>query len=232
MKNIFAEKLLQKVAADYNVIASNFSASRPRVWPLMERFTALAKNGDRVIDVGCGNGRAYQLFADRAIEYEGVDVSEQLIAIAREKVRDQLATFRVGSALKLPFENASFDTAFSFAMIHHIPSRERRLVAFREVRRVLKPGGVFVLTSWDLLQSRHAWRVLLAAVPAALGLGALDIGDAYIPWLAGGANVQRYCHAFTLRGLQRLATEAGFLIQESGRSGGNLYIVARGPIKA
>lgn len=229
MRDETAEKLLEKVRADYDSTAAAFSASRARVWPMMERFAALARNGDRVLDIGCGNGRAYQLFAGRAIEYEGIDVSAKLIAIARDRYKVQLADFRVGTMLALPYDDESFEAAFAFAVLHHIPSKVRRLAALREAYRVTKPGGRFALTVWDLARSRYWWRVALAVFLEAHALSKYDFGDVFIPWRAEGSTVRRYCHAFTLGGLRHLALHAGFDVLESGREGGNLYLIGRRP---
>ena len=82
MKRETADKLLAKVADDYDVIADSFSETRVQAWPEMEPIRALTKPGDRVLDLGCGNGRAYQLFKGMAIEYEGLDASAKLISVS------------------------------------------------------------------------------------------------------------------------------------------------------
>lgn len=216
-----ADRLLAKVRDDYDDIADEFSATRVDLWPEMERFKAFVKPGDRVLDIGCGNGRAYQLFAGQAIEYEGVDVSERLVRIARERFRDMLATFRVGSMLALPYEAEEFDLAVCVAVLHHVPSREYRLAAVKEAARVLAQGGRLLMTNWDRWKPRY-WREHLAALAAkAFGRSPYDLKDIFIRWDRGAKKVDRYYHAFTRREIADLCRQAGLIVEEN-------YYVAKG----
>ena len=215
MKKETADALLAKVHDDYQDIADEFSATRTDLWPEMERFQAFVKSGDRVLDIGCGNGRAYQLFAGQAIAYEGVDVSERLVALARERVRDVLAGFRVGSMLALPFEDQEFDVAVCVAVLHHIPSAEYRLKALQEAYRVLNQGGRLLMTNWDRWKPRF-WKEHLSALAAKWFRGApYDHKDIFIRWNRGPTKVDRYYHAFTRRELADLCRKAGFIVEEN-----------------
>ncbi|MEY4744792.1 MAG: hypothetical protein RL272_737 [Candidatus Parcubacteria bacterium] len=241
MRKEVADRLLEKVRGDYDEIADAFSATRTDLWPEMLRFREFVKAGDRVLDIGCGNGRAYQLFEGMAIEYEGVDVSARLVAHAKEKVHDVLATFRVGSMMALPYDDGEFEVAMAIAVLHHIPSKEYRLAALREACRVLKPGGWFLMTNWDRWDLSRYWKnhaeTLLRKL---LGSSELDFKDLLIPWKEGGkARVMRYYHAFTMGELRRLCEAAGFEVAElyysrggktvSWRNGDNLITVCRKP---
>jgi len=221
MRQETADRLMNKVRDDYDDIADAFSASRTDLWPEMERFRSFVKPGDRVLDIGCGNGRAYQLFEGQAIEYEGVDVSGRLIAHARERVHDLLATFRVGSITKLPYDDGDFDTAICVAVLHHIPSREYRLAALREAARVLKTGGRLLMTNWDRWKPRYWKEHLKAAAAKLVGKSPYDYKDIFIRWDRGGKQVDRYYHAFTRGELAALCRDAGLIVEEN-------YYVAKG----
>jgi ubiquinone/menaquinone biosynthesis C-methylase UbiE len=210
MKEEFAKKILEKVIDDYDTIAEDFSATRTRIWPEMERIREFVRGGDRVVDIGCGNGRAYQLFQGMAIEYEGVDVSSGLIAQARSRVRDLLANFRVGSMLALPYDDAGFNAAICIAALHHVPSKKYRIQALREANRVIKPGGILFMTNWDRWKPAF-WKFhLVTILKKHVGATGLDFKDVLIPWKGGKTRAMRYYHSFTKGELAALCRAAGF----------------------
>jgi SAM-dependent methyltransferase len=93
--------------------------------------------GERILDLGCGDGQlTAQLAADGAIVI-GVDASADMVAAAKMRGIDAIA----GNAEHLPFPDASFDAVFSNAVLHWVRDHEAMLA---EVRRVLKTGGRFV----------------------------------------------------------------------------------------
>jgi alkylated DNA repair protein alkB family protein 8 len=222
MREEFARKILEDVSAGYDAIAPEFAATRTSPWPEMARIAPVVPVGGRVLDVGCGNGRAYQLFAGSAIEYDGLDVSAELIAIARREHQDQLITFRVGSVLALPYEDETFDAVLMIASLHHVPSAALRRRALEEGRRVLKPGGSLFMTNWDLwgwsrLKRRLSW-MAGNLLKMAVGRSEYDWNDSLIPWKRGvKVPVQRYYHCFTLGELARLCRQAGFEVLENDR---------------
>ncbi len=224
----------------YDAIAPEFSASRERLWPELARFREFVKNGDRVLDAGCGNGRAYQALAGLAIEYVGVDASERLLGEARRRVMDQLAEFRSGSVTSLPFGDREFDAALAAAVLHHVPSAAYRAKAFQEFYRVLKPGGTLYLTNWGMWRPRY-WRIHLRALAdVLLRRGGLDPFDLLLPWKASAVPVERYCHAFRRGEIARLCRAAGFELLENrywadgvavpAWRGKNLVTICRRPI--
>lgn len=97
--------------------------------------------GKRIVDFGCGSGANSVLLANRGAHVWGIDISEDLLRLARRRLavsgRDGGATFIAGSAHDMPFPDNSIDVVFGIAILHHL---DLDLVS-REVRRVLKPGG-------------------------------------------------------------------------------------------
>ena len=107
---------------------------------------------DSLLDVGCGTGPMIQLLSEKYPEkhYTGIDITPKMIEVAAAKQLPN-TIFQVGDSENLPFEDASFDAVICSNSFHHYPNPQK---FFDGVRRVLKPGGRFVLrdmTSADWL---------------------------------------------------------------------------------
>lgn len=107
-------------------------------------FAARLARRKRVLDVGCGAGYGSAELANTAIAVTGVDLSTDAIAHAAENYSRPNLTFQQGSAAHLPFPDASFDLVVAFEVIEHL-SDWQLLIA--EARRVLSPGGQFVVST-------------------------------------------------------------------------------------
>jgi SAM-dependent methyltransferase len=97
------------------------------------------------LEIGCGPGRLMKLLSRHFGEIHGVDVSDEMIRLARERLRDisHAHAHATSGASLTQFANESFDFVYSYAVFQHIPSRDVVLEYMSETRRVLKPGGIF-----------------------------------------------------------------------------------------
>ena len=164
-----------------------------------------------MLDLGCGNGRYQPEVKSRGGEYIGIDNSERLVAIARQKYPE--AEFKTADALNLPFDDESFDKIYSIAVLHHFPSKELRLKFLEEAKRVLKKDGLLIITVWKFHQIKE-WRLLFRYTTLKLlGKSQLDFMDIMEPW---GNVAERYYHWFRRGELSSLEKEAGFKIKEGG----------------
>ncbi|MDQ0772853.1 27-O-demethylrifamycin SV methyltransferase [Streptomyces aurantiacus] len=99
--------------------------------------------GDRVLDVGCGNGTpAMQLARARDVEVVGISVSARQVERANRRAREADLADRVRfeqiDAMNLPFDDGSFDRAWALESMLHMPDKQRVLT---EVHRVVRPGA-------------------------------------------------------------------------------------------
>jgi SAM-dependent methyltransferase len=230
-----AEKILDDIRRGYNAIAEEFSVSRDKLfWEELTRFVDYVREGEAVLDVGCGGGRAYELFKPKGVRYAGLDVAEALIAKARERWMGTDARFEVGDILNLPVESGRFDAVVAVAVLHHIPSEAYRLQAMRELARAVRRGGYVMLTTWNLWQMRY-WHVLLHQLFGKRN--GWDFGDLKISWKK--PHFARYYHVFTMKELRRLCQAAELDVVEqhyvkkgeivNWLRGENLVTIARKP---
>jgi tRNA (uracil-5-)-methyltransferase TRM9 len=227
----FAKFILEKTKENYNLIAKEFSATRKEIWEELKFLFEDLKEGEKVLDLGCGNGRWYRVFKEKRVNYFGIDNSEKLIEIAKENFPE--AKFFVGDALNLPFQDNFFDRVYSIALLHHIPSEDFRIKVLKEVKRVLKPGGILILTCWKIHQWREIFALLKYTLLKLIGRSKLDFKDFFVPW---GKKMLRYYHFFTQRELKNLLRKVGFEILKSGvvknKRGNrqNYYIISQKPL--
>ena len=227
----FAKFILEKTKENYNLIAKEFSATRKEIWEELKFLFEDLKEGEKVLDLGCGNGRWYKVFKEKKVDYFGVDNSEKLIEIAKENFPD--AKFFVGNALNLPFPDNFFDKVYSIALLHHIPSEDFRIKVLKEAKRVLRPGGILILTCWRVHRLREILAFLKYTFLKIIGKSKLDFRDTFVPW---GKKTLRYYHFFTQKELENLLRKVGFEILESGvvknkrENRQNYYIISQKPL--
>jgi SAM-dependent methyltransferase len=181
---LFAERYERLTLDPY---ASCFAYSRRR---LKERIDRLLTSGEgrRLLDVGCGTGHHLAELGGRGFEVSGVDGSAEMLDHARRlnPGRD----LRVADVEALPFADATFDVVLSVEVLRYLP-RPRQAIA--EMARVLKPGGMALVTAAPLFS--------LNAYPVVNRLALL------LP-LPGTTRLKQFFA--TRRGLRRRFSAAGF----------------------
>ncbi|KAJ2007828.1 tRNA methyltransferase, has a role in tRNA modification [Coemansia thaxteri] len=215
-----ADKEEQYVHAVYNEIATHFSDTRFKPWPVIERYLRALPIGSLGADVGCGNGK-YLGVRTGDIFMMGTDRSESLVDICQQRSYECL----VSDGLDLPYREGAFDFAISIAVIHHFSSEERRRAAIKELLRIIRPGGTVLVFVWALEQNGR--RKFSESTQ-----------DVLVPWVipAGSKNqptgedriYHRYYHLFREGELPALFEQVGgCAIEEVGYDRDNWYVTAR-----
>ncbi len=142
----------------YEQIASHFSQTRYKPWPIVNDFLLGLAPGSVGLDVGCGNGK--YLTVNRDVFIIGSDHSTNLAKIAKQH---QPHDVLVADNLSLPHHtrnDARFDFAISIAVVHHLSTPGRRVEAVERILECLKPGGQALVYVWALEQesSRRGWK--------------------------------------------------------------------------
>lgn len=145
----------------YDLMLWVISFGRERAFRQKQIELAGIAPGECILDVGCGTGtlaiEAKHRVGESGKVY-GIDPSPEMVARARMKARKSAVevTFDTAAIEAIPFPDATFDVVLSTVMLHHLPD-EARHEGFREIRRVLKPGGrLFAVDFGGSENERHS----------------------------------------------------------------------------
>lgn len=133
----------------------------------IEAMSQRLQDGQRVIDIGCANGYSTLNYAQRfALDIKGIDFIPEMIAAATRclaEARPHLKSevrFDVGDICALDEPDGAYDTAIVTRVVINLGSRERQIAAIREAARVVRPGGLLLLSeaTRDGLERLNAFR--------------------------------------------------------------------------
>ncbi len=146
-----AKKWLEHNQNSYDAIAEEFSLTRHYVWRDSQVFMEYINDGDKVLDLGCGNGRLVDLLTQKKIEYLGVDFSSGLIETA--EFNYPLLSFQKADALTMDL-GKTFDAIVSVSVLNHIPAPFNDSYLhdqfINSAKKHLKSGGHLLLSNWNL----------------------------------------------------------------------------------
>ncbi|HEU0292537.1 MAG TPA: class I SAM-dependent methyltransferase [Anaerolineales bacterium] len=250
MDSATAARLIELNREFYTHFGGSFSATRQRIQPGVRRVLDLLHGDEKILDLGCGNGELARELARRGQRgsYLGVDFSLPLLReaesppaeasqpgnVAAATWHNFSATFHAMDLTKLTLETTSFipsplsfDIVFSFATLHHIPSRDFRINLLKTIHQLLQPGGLFIHSNWQFLNSEklkariQPWKDVAVSGPELSGVevSGVDAGDYLLDWRSGGKGL-RYVHHFNEEELRDLAEATGFQVIDTFYSDG------------
>ena len=115
----------------------------------IELFMDIAeiREGKDILEIGCGTGNFTKGLAKSKAHIIAIDLSEELLDLAKDKTFENNVEFRVGDAENLPFGDNSFDAVVGNSVLHHCSLE----CALKEIKRVIKNGGKVIFSEPNML---------------------------------------------------------------------------------
>jgi len=211
-------------------MAESFSSKRDYISHDISILAKYCDKDDLVLDLGCGNGRLSEILD---CQYIGIDTSARMIEIARKRYPNK--KFLITKSLNFPFPDNHFDKIFCLSVFHHIPSKRLRQEFLKEIKRILKPNGILILTVWDLNNNEKAKKLRRQTIMKKFLTRLwyqLDFDDIYYPFKDSERLIaKRFIHMFNLKTLEKEVSKV-FKIQRiekqtRSKKGSNIFIKAR-----
>ena len=194
-----------KVKEVYERIAEHFNEKRFSKWDWIEEFLDEFPTNSLVYDIGCGSGRNIRP------GMIGVDNCDNFLKISNSKGKDVIK----GDMRYLPLDDNTGIGMICIAAFHHLPTRDDRLKALLEFKRVLKIGAKIMISVWSINQGEN--RKLK-----------FYYGDNIVPWNNNGTIYERYYYIFEDEEIKKLFQEAGLrLIKHFWNHGNEIYILQK-----
>jgi len=159
-------------------------------------------NKGPILDLGCGNCRNSLPFLERKIDCVGLDFSKGMIREAKKllkknKLKESLV---IGNLVDLPFKKGSFLLVMCIRTLHHVETRENRIKALKEMKRV---GIKFLICGWERWQSRFIGYLIKSFFKG-------HFADVYVDWNYHGKIYKRFYHLYTKEELENDLRNVGF----------------------
>ncbi len=200
----------------YNQFASEFSASRQNLWPELLEFKKYLKDGIKILDLGCGNGRLISLLKDYEIDYIGSDMSESLLNYAKKQEKGKIKDFRFveENMKRVNFEKESLDIVFMIASFHHLENKKERLELLIKMNSWLKKDGLLIMTNWNLWEKHNFKKYFKCLFDMSCKK---TFKDFIVPFKnnRGESLGKRFYHSFIISEIEKLMKKTGFKILEN-----------------
>ena len=227
--------LLSIVANGYEDIAESFNETRKKnmkamVYIIVENIKI--KDGDRILDLGCGNGRFLDVLIKEKKEinyfYLGIDNSSKLINYAKNAYKQNFKIVNIVDLNKMKEDN--FDYIFSWAVFHHLPGSKIRLKFLESVYKKIKTDGLFVFSVWKLRSRKDFFKLALTSFfNQLLKFRIINFGDLIFNWKGNknGDQKARYYHAFSENSLKKLISKTSFKVEKFLEDDFNYYYILK-----
>ena len=200
------KKIQKNIQENYEIIARDYSNKHSRPDAKMRLALPYLKPKMRILDLGCGPGRYYELMP-KGVEYVGLDISKGLLMLAKNHypkakfINGDMTNERVWKKV------GKFDAIFVFACFHHLMSVKDREKTTKFIYEHLKDSGILMIVVWNLLPEKYdKYRQK-------------DEKQLKIPWhISNGKKIiktiNRDCYAFDPEELKKLVEKQGFKVEK------------------
>ncbi|MBS8121897.1 class I SAM-dependent methyltransferase [Candidatus Vampirococcus lugosii] len=216
----------QQIKDFYNSQSEKRNQTRQKYWPefkiILEKIKKYKKENIKILDLGCGNARILNYLQEELsdfekIDYTGVDISENLINISKNKYPNY--NFYTSDMLDF-LQNESqeeYDFVFMIASFQHIPNKSERKLILKYIYKILKYNGKLISINWtmsDWFRKKYNKNIFFSRLKSILSSGYFSMKDIYIPWKNGEKTLYRYYHIFSHMEKINLLKSSGFCIRD------------------
>ncbi len=239
----------------FNEIADDYALKRNKPWKALITFMNNVKDKRHqfkgiCLDMGCANGRNFELFSKEDSHVVGLDNSWKFMKIAQKRIKDnpninlrnKYHIHLLQADMKgLPIRKESIQNIFCIASFHHVESEPLRLSVMTQIFEVLQVNGHCLMTVWRRWQKKYKKYFFYEIIKRILvpgysrkqkKRGLPDFGDQKIPWVVNKEKITiyRFYHFFSKKEIKRYFI--CFKIEEFRTMGGptskdNFFLLAR-----
>lgn len=219
-------EIKQDLQSFYNSEAKKYASSRKKhragVWYILDEIRNCWKKTVSILEFGCGGWRLLdhlQEIKDIKINYTGVDISNELLKIAKKSVKnkDMQCIFVCDDIVDYikTWKQESFDFIIGIASFQHIPSIKERLIIIKNAYRILTYGGKVIMINRALsirFLKKYKTSILKSFLRQVITLGKHNFRDILVPRKSKEEIFYRYYHFFSLTEIKKLIETGGFII--------------------
>jgi len=178
----------------WDTIAQSFDTTRKNPWLEVVNFIDTLSGCNYIVDLGCGNGRHLLRCAKQCKYTLGIDISSNLLQIAKQSVLKQKlknVDFIQGNNCSIPLKNSTCNAIIYIAAMHNIKKRNNRIQSLEEVNRILKDDGRALVSVWsrEQVKFRDCFNDLTNDHS--------EVGDIMIYWKQNNMDVPRFYHLYS-----------------------------------